>query len=141
MNITINKQNAARIYFFMVLMGAPLYFTNGFNNILRDKTYFTWLSIVVAAGLALMLLVKWIIAGAKNKTLVSDFKRIVSELIGSVSGLDIFVMCFGIVCILSCLISEYRKEAFSGSMAWGVGGAMLFSLCLLYLIYSLVMKN
>ncbi|WP_026523890.1 O-antigen ligase family protein [Butyrivibrio sp. MB2005] len=141
MNITINKQNAARIYFFMVLMGAPLYFTNGFNNILRDKTYFTWLSIVVAAGLALMLLVKWIIAGAKNKTLVSDFKRIVSELIGSVSGLDIFVMCFGIACILSCLISEYRKEAFSGSMAWGVGGAMLFSLCVLYLIYSRFMKS
>lgn len=141
MKITLNKQNAARVYFFMVLMAAPLYFTNGFNDILRDKTYFVWLSIVIAFGLSIMLFFKWLFDSIKEKKLDYNFWEAIRGYLRKANILDAFVTIFGIVCIISSILSEYRKEAFSGSMAWGVGGAMLFAFCFLYLIYSRFMKS
>ncbi len=136
MKISLTRQSAARLYFLLVLLGLPLYFTNGFNNILESKTYFVWLSIVIGSVMAIALLIKWIIDRIKDKQIGGAFKSAAGSFISSINIMDICIAAFGIICVISSALSEYPNEAFSGSMAWHVGGAMLFMLCIMYFVYS-----
>ncbi|SDB57954.1 O-antigen ligase [Butyrivibrio sp. INlla16] len=136
MNISLTKQNASRVYFLMILLVAPLYMTNGFNNILRAKTYIVWLSIIIAAVLLLSLFIKNIGIQIRNKSLGEYIKGQMSEVVNDFNILDVCVLAFAVICLFSASFSEYRDAAFSGDMAWHVGALMLISLCALYFAAS-----
>ncbi|WP_026527963.1 O-antigen ligase family protein [Butyrivibrio sp. VCD2006] len=140
MKFTVNKQNVARIYFIFVLAVSPLYISNGYHNILDAKNYIVWLSIVIGAGLSIYLFLKWLANGVTKKTIKAEFISGLKKFISSVDLMDIFVAIFALTSLISSCISGYVHEAFSGSMAWGVGGAMIIALSLMYFITSREMK-
>ena len=136
MNITLTKRNAARVFILMIFLIAPLYVNDGFNNILRAKTYIVWLSIVIGIALALLLCGKWIIDRIKDKNFINELLASIASFAKDICTIDIFVAVFGIVVLVSSALSEHPEEALFGSMAWNVGGLLLFALCALYFIYS-----
>nr|MCR5100026.1 hypothetical protein [Butyrivibrio sp.] len=141
MKISFTRLNIARIYFLLILLAAPLYIENGFNNILRAKTYFVWVSIIVSSVLVIIFFLKWIYDRVKASNLKLELKETATSFIKSVNIMDVFVFIFGIICIVSSALSDYPEEAFSGSMAWYVGGRLLFMLCVMYFVMSRFMSS
>ncbi|MCR5341876.1 MAG: O-antigen ligase family protein [Butyrivibrio sp.] len=136
MKISLTKHSAARIYYMLILVVAPLYMTRGFRRILTDKAVIVWFSIAVGLALFLALFIKEFVITVKEGSLKDAFtkenrtKNLTHKLI------DVFGLLFGGVCFVSSLLSEYKYEAFTGLGAWYVGGAMLSALTIMYFLTS-----
>ncbi len=141
MKKTFGCNSVADLYFLMILLVAPLYFEDGFDNILSAKTFFIWVSIILCSALSILFIIKWIINIIHSHNALISIKNTIKDFCHSLNIMDIFVATFGIVCVVSSFLSEYSREAFSGEMAWNVGGRMLFMLCLLYFVFSRFMKS
>lgn len=136
MNITINRRTATRIYFLLILAIAPLYMTNGFRRILRDKATIVWFSIAVALILFVVLALKELSTKVKEKSVKEVLFGSTKKGNACQKVIDILILVFGIVSFVSSLYSEYRYEAFSGAGAWYVGGALLSALTIMYFMTS-----
>ncbi|WP_026665257.1 O-antigen ligase family protein [Butyrivibrio sp. FC2001] len=136
MKISLTRKTVSRVYFLLILMVAPLYMTKGFKQILTDKANIVWFSIGVGVAMFLTLFIKEFIVKMKSSSFKDAFKELLSDSEEKISALDFFVGIFGIVCLASSALSEYKFEALSGLGAWYVGGAMLVALCIMYFISS-----
>ncbi|WP_026657559.1 O-antigen ligase family protein [Butyrivibrio sp. AC2005] len=135
MNTIFTKRTAARIYFLLILAIAPLYMTKGFRRILTDKATIVWISIVVGMALFFLLAVKELVIAVKGHSIKEVIKKD-REKKNIKKPIDLLVLLFGGVCLVSSLYSEYTYEALTGAGAWYVGGAMLASLAIMYFITS-----
>lgn len=138
--LSLTKHTAARIYFILILAIAPLYISNGYEDIIGSKTYFVWLSIVIGAVLSVIVFIKWVKDSAGKRTLAEDLRAVVSQFISSLGLMDVLVFVFAITCLISSCMSGYVREAFTGSMAWSVGGALLIALSAMYFLTSRQMR-
>lgn len=137
----ITRNDVSRLFYIIILMVAPLYFAEGYYDIINAKTRIVWLGIFLTSVLALLIFIVWFYERVRNKNLKSSFLSIARQLIKSLKLIDVLVIIFGMNGIISALLSDYRMEALTGSEAWNVGGYMILALAVMYLLCSRCSKN
>lgn len=135
----MKKENIARFYYVMIFLVSPLYMSHGFLDILDAKAYAVWLSVAATSVIALYALVMNSLKKDKDVP-PKPVKETVTDFFKCLDITDICVMVFGVVCIISALISDEVKEAFTGELAWHVGALMLVALGIMYFLTSRTMK-
>ena len=118
-----------KIYTVLVLAGLPLFFWNGYEDILQAKAVFFWFAAVSGGIFFAVYFFWWLLAGKNKKASVAAFFK-------GFNVLDICVAAFGIIAFISALSSEYRTESIVGNEAWYVGGGMILVCVLLYFFVS-----
>ena len=138
---SVTRNNIARFFYILVLLVAPIYIINGSKDIIRAKTQIVWFGIGITWALALLIFGINTYALIKKKSVLSRIKEETLTIISSVNLTDIFVLGFGLVSIISTLISEYREEMLTGSAAWNASGCLIFVLSLTYFLCSRCSKD
>ena len=108
---------------FMVLMFTllPLYYSDNYYNILNDKRDIYWLFsrilfVVIAVSLCISLMLV-----IKNH----QFSKNKRTQLRKISALDVVMLLFGILAIVSTVYSADIGNSISGENAWDVGTQMI----------------
>jgi hypothetical protein len=124
-----NKSTVAKFYLIATFCLMPLYYDNGYFNTLSAKATIFYIAAGITATLAVAL---WLFGKNSLRHPIDGIRRFA----GSFDWMDGAVFLFGTVALLSCLFSEYKEEAFTGSAGWSMGGLTLASLSFLYFFLS-----
>ena len=124
------KNIIARFAVAAVLVLTPVYYENGYFNTLVAKAHIVWG--VTGAALGAFLLVTLVQAFRAPRELNAEWRMLRK----SWNMLDTFVAAFGITALISCILSDYLYEAFTGGSGWQMGGITLMLLCALYFMVS-----
>ena len=120
-------QRLISLYCILMLAVMPLYFHDGYNDILDAKAFIVWAISLVMLLLILPALIKRSAEYTRKKTKKG----------GTVlSLLDISVLVFGGWALISSIASEWRLESFTGEEAWYVGSLLIAMLVVWYFIIS-----
>lgn len=119
---------------FMVLMFTllPLYYSDNYYNILNDKRDIYWLFsrilfVVIAVSLCISLMLV-----IKNH----QFSKNKRTQLRKISALDVVMLLFGILAIVSTVYSADIGNSISGENAWDVGTQMIVCSVIVYFIIS-----
>lgn len=119
---------------FMVLMFTllPLYYSDNYYNILNDKRDIYWLFsrilfVVIAVSLCISLMLV-----IKNH----QFSKNMRTQLRKISALDVVMLLFGILAIVSTVYSADIGNSISGENAWDVGTQMIVCSVIVYFIIS-----
>lgn len=107
--------------FLIIVILLPLYMENKYYNIVDAKAH----ALSVILGFAWFLMLSSV--GLSRADCLDRSKP---------DALDLSVIAFGLVAVISCLFSGEFTNAFFGSYGWGIGGFVIFSLTALYLFVS-----
>ena len=119
---------------FMALMFTllPLYYSDNYYDILNDKNYiFALFSKILIVAVFATLIVS-LIGNIQKKTL----KECITGEIKSISFLDILMVCFSAVTVISLCLSPDFENSWSGGAAWHVGAYMILLGMVVYFIIS-----
>lgn len=118
------RKDAAILWIPMVFLLATFYMDDGYFNMLGSKAYIVQLVgmvyIILTLGCALL----------KKKEDETLWMK------GSIQLLDLAVLAFMGVALLSTFLSEYRSDAFMGNFGWNVGGMHIITLGCVYFCVS-----
>lgn len=123
------KQVIIKVYLAALLILVPLYYENAYFNTLQAKARSFW----VVSGLVFACFISILIIEVLMKEPL--FQR-AKAFFKSFNLMDIAVFAFGLVAIISCIFSENRVEAFSGSNGWYMGAWTLFAYMISYFLIS-----
>ena len=119
----MKKLREEAVKMFMVLMFTllPLYYSDNYYNILNDKRDIYWLFsrilfVVIAVSLCISLMLV-----IKNH----QFSKNKRTQLRKISALDVVMLLFGILAIVSTVYSADIRNSISGENAWDVGTQMI----------------
>lgn len=130
----MKKLREEAVKMFMVLMFTllPLYYSDNYYNILNDKRDIYWLFsrilfVVIAVSLCISLMLV-----IKNH----QFSKNMRTQLRKISALDVVMLLFGILAIVSTVYSADSGNSISGENAWDVGTQMIVCSVIVYFIIS-----
>lgn len=114
--------NPINIYLGLVMIGLPLIVTKGFTNITETKSvYFLALSLLLIVPMGIYFISQVL----KNKGLKADF-----SLVDYATGI------FGIICLLSAVLSEYQSDVWIGQKSRYQGALVILIYIIVYFTVS-----
>ena len=130
----MKKVREEAVKMFMVLMFTllPLYYSDNYYNILNDKRDIYWLFsrilfVVIAVSLCISLMLV-----IKNH----QFSKNMRTQLRKISALDVVMLLFGILAIVSTVYSADIGNSIYGENAWDVGTQMIVCSVIVYFIIS-----
>ena len=122
-----------KAYIALIFTFMPLYYSDNYYNILHDKRdVYIWLSIAFVAIIALLGIIQ--IIRTRGETIKDEIK--------SICLLDIAMLLFAVVAIISTCVSGDRTASFTGENAWDVGsGVILLSTAVYFAVSRLFSKR
>mgnify|MGYP002853546213 CR=1 FL=1 len=123
------KQTLITFYVVVTCIFMPLYYENGYFNTLDAKAHIFWATSGVTMGVALVI---WCVNSIMTERLLPEFAKIKAQ----ISLMDIAMAAFGMGAVLSCLFSDYKMYALTGSQGWNIGAWTIFALVFTYFYIS-----
>ena len=119
---------------FVVLMFTllPLYYSDNYYNILHDKRDVYGLFALILAGILVCSLLVSFCLTIRHKQLKENIKKEFHK----TSALDIAMILFGIVAVVSTVYSSDVEQSLTGEAAWDVGTLMIVCSVFLYFAIS-----
>lgn len=126
------REESVKIFLALMFTFFPLYYTDNYYNILHDKrNVFVLMGLLLAAVIIISLLIGMGIDISKKNLQIK-----IKQEMKSFCLLDGIVMAFAAAAMVSTCHSGYLEEAFSGSIAWDVGGGVILLGTAVYFIVS-----
>ena len=127
------REEIVKTYIALIFTFLPLYYSDNYYNILHDKRdVYIWLSIAFVAIIALLGIIQ--IRRTRGETIKDEIK--------SICLLDIAMLLFAVVAIISTCGSGDRTASFTGENAWDVGsGVILLSTAVYFAVSRLFSKR
>lgn len=110
----------------------PILVHNSYFDIRDFKVQVFWYAFAIYSVSIVYTLIRDFIAEIRNSGLPAFFSRFKATF----TKIDISVICFAVVVLLSCLTSRYGIHAFTGDLTFKVGGYLLLALCIMFLFVS-----
>lgn len=130
----MKKVREETVKMFMALMFTllPLYYTDNYYNILHDKRDVYSLFACIMLGVIVCTLLISLILTIRRR----QMKTAVRNELRQISVMDIIMVVFGILAIISTVYSTDVEQSMTGGMAWDVGTWTIVLSVLVYLAVS-----
>ncbi|MCR4841982.1 MAG: O-antigen ligase family protein [Eubacterium sp.] len=123
------RQTLVKFYVIVTLLFMPLYYENGYFNTLDAKSHIFWVASGIVIAVTIIIAVLEILVEKRTPGPVLAEK-------GRFSVMDGAILSFGIVALVSCVLSDYKVYAFTGSQGWNIGGWTIIALVFTYFFVS-----
>lgn len=122
-------KNITSVWIPMVFVVMTFYMDDAYFNLLGSKAYiFLLMVLLYTIGILLF---------EREKTIDVEM---VTDKTRKFNFLDVAVLCFALIAVISNLFSAYKMDAFMGSYGWNVGTLYILALGAVYYMVSRYMK-
>jgi hypothetical protein len=119
------------------MMILPVLVHDSYRDIRDFKVQVFWMVFKVLMPVLAAVLLVTLIMAIKEQGLKKTGENIKKQ----ITLLDLSVMAFFVIVLISSLTSRYGAHAFTGDLTFKVGGFLLMALCVMYLITAKFLKN
>lgn len=117
-----------KLYIALMFTLVPLVYDDNYNGILDVKTHNI---IVISIGLMICMIPVCIFYIYQN-----GVKKCIDSILSQISCVDLFIIAFTVVALISTILSSDVSASFSGMAAWRVGSKMILICTVIYFIIS-----
>ena len=126
------REESVKMFVVLMFTFLPLYYSDNYYNILHDKRDVYGLFTLILAGVLVCSLFISLCLAIRHKQLKDNLK----EELHKISALDITMILFGIVAVVSTMSSLDIEQSLTGEAAWDVGTITIIGSIFLYFAIS-----
>lgn len=115
------REETVKIFMVLMFTLLPLFYTDNYYNILHDKRKLFWRSSAVMLAVVILSLLVSMVLDIRKKKLVQTIK----EEIHYINLLDVVMVVFAGLALVSACMSGYLNKSLVGGIAWDVGALII----------------